>query len=136
MTRILLIEDDEALCAVIERWLRADGHDVVIASAGEDAMKVLENDRPFRLVIVDIVLPGISGLEVIRALRRSAVRPSVIAMSGRDRVSTGGYLEIAGLFGAVRTLEKPFNRDDLLVAVHQALSGQLPDPKPGDEPIT
>jgi CheY-like chemotaxis protein len=120
MPRILVIDDTPAMRAVLEDMLVRAGHQVTLTSNGKEALAFLQNTT-VDIVITDIVMPEVDGLEVLTKLRRMNPRPGLIAMSGGGRGSVKDYLELAALFGAVATLEKPFTRDDLFKAIEVAL---------------
>ncbi|MBM3522536.1 MAG: response regulator [Alphaproteobacteria bacterium] len=119
--RILVVDDDVMLREVIVTLLRRRGYDVYEAEHGRD---VVNNHAlgTFDLVITDIVMPQMEGLEVIRWLRsRFGRRTRIIAISGEggDRVL---YLRHAALFGADATLPKPFAPPDLLDLIARQLA--------------
>jgi CheY-like chemotaxis protein len=118
--RILLVEDSELLRAVLSTMLEGEGHTVVAASNGGFALRLLENDR-FDLVVTDIVMPEVDGLEVVRALRKMKSRPGVIAMSGEGRAGPFDYLAMAALLGADETLVKPFAVAELKEAIGRVM---------------
>ena len=106
--------------AALSTLLEGDGHTVVAASNGGFAFRLLENDR-FDLVVTDIVMPELDGLEVVRALRKMESRPPVIAMSGGGRAAPSDYLAIATLLGADETLAKPFVAAELKEAINRVM---------------
>ena len=120
MASILLIDDDEAFRSMLRRALQRRGHTVVEAPEGAAALRSL-GSHSVDLVITDIVMPNMDGIETIRALRASHPGLKVIAMSGGGRVRPEGYLETATAFGAVRVFSKPFDTEELLAAVDDAL---------------
>ena len=68
--RILVVDDDESLVAIISEVLEDDGYDVTTASSGEEAIELFRNTR-FPLVITDIRMPGMTGIELLQAVKRS-----------------------------------------------------------------
>ncbi len=120
MARILVIDDDEAFRTMLRRTLERAGHEVTEAEEGAAALAAL-SEKAIDLVITDIVMPGMEGLETIRTLRRSKPQLKIIAMSGGGRMKPEGYLEAAHVFGAVRILTKPFENKELFAAIKQAL---------------
>lgn len=125
MARILLVDDNLALRAVLQRTLGAAGHDVMTAGNGAEAMRVLEAE-PMDLVVTDLVMPDAEGLQLLRDLRSIPSPPPAIAMSGGGRGTADDYLALARRFGARETLQKPFLPSDLLAAV-----GRVLGPSPG-----
>lgn len=112
MKTILLVEDADDLAAVIIRELQASGYTVVHASDGETALKLCEQHIP-DLVILDWMLPGLDGLEVLRRLRQGAATP-VMMLTARDEEAD----RVLGLeLGADDYLTKPFSMRELLARV-------------------
>jgi CheY-like chemotaxis protein len=116
MARILVVDDDAEVLAVIRRALTRDGHDVVTDLNGEAALEHAQNED-FDLVIVDLVLPGMDGLELMRTLRQRDAELPLLAISGGGVVSKEILLGMAEQLGAPGVLEKPFGDKDLRTAV-------------------
>ena len=110
---VLVIEDHEGLGKTIEAVVAAAGHTVVRASNGRKGVKLFTQDR-FDLVITDILMPVQEGLETIRQLRTIKPDLKIIAVSGSGRSQGMDFLPAASAFGAVATLQKPFQPVDLL----------------------
>ena len=124
MTRILLIDDDNAVRRLLREMLQTGGHEVVDASNGEKALKLL-HDHPCELVVTDIFMPDMDGLATLMELRKTRPEIRVIAISGGSpRVGTD-MLVAAKRLGAVRTLAKPILRADLLKAVEEAMAADV-----------
>lgn len=121
MPSILVIDDDDGLRDALRRNLQKAGYQVVEACEGGQGLQQLEH-AAVDLVILDIFMPGKEGLETITELRRSHSNLRVIAMSGGGSSGMIDILQAARLFGARRTLTKPFTREQLLEAVHEELS--------------
>src|ERR1700722_17671919 len=103
MARILVADDEELVRASLPGVLRRAGHVVALAADGEDALRKFGSNR-YDLVITDIVMPRMEGIETVRALRRLEPGVRIIAMSGRG--SDGGfYLKAAIALGADATLQ-------------------------------
>ena len=120
-SRILLVEDNDDLRAVLRTGLERAGYVVHAAVDGRAALRVL-GQEPVDLVITDILMPDMDGLELIRSLRLSHPALPVIAISGGARLAMGDFLPVAKAFGAVQTLTKPFAISQLIEAV-RALIG-------------
>jgi CheY-like chemotaxis protein len=115
--RILVVDDDPAIRLFVERVLAGEGHDVVLAANGLEAMELYARST-FSLIITDLVMPRADGLELLRRLRKEPSAPKIIAMSGGSGRGAGGqYLGLAELLGAVTTLHKPFTVAELTAAV-------------------
>jgi CheY-like chemotaxis protein len=119
MPRILVIDDDEQILKLLTNVLRRRGFDVVQAADGLKALRLLEA-APVDLVITDVVMPRMEGLETIRHLR-AAGQTRIIAMSGSD-AGYLDYLDYAAKLGASATLAKPFAPPDMVQAVEQLLA--------------
>lgn len=124
MARVLLIDDDDVLRGALLAVLADAGYEVADAPDGSAGLR-LYRERGADLVIVDIFMPEVDGLEVIRALRVDASRPRIIAMSGGGRAENLDTLTVAASLGAARTLRKPFTPRDLLDAVRDVLGQPL-----------
>ncbi len=112
--RLLLIEDDERIGEFVHKGLAQDGHVVDWARDGADGLAHLTNTS-YDVAIVDVMLPGRSGLEVIRAARGKRSRTPIIILSARDSVDD----RIAGLeAGADDYLTKPFSFAELVARIH------------------
>jgi DNA-binding NtrC family response regulator len=116
MSRILVIDDDSAVRDSTERILRAAGHTVRSAASGEEGL-TLASGGAFDVILSDMRMPGISGLDVLRKLREHRVDSVFIIMTGFGTVDTA--VEAMQL-GAVDFVQKPFFRDELLMRVRAA----------------
>ena len=123
MAHILVVDDDEPFRHMLRRTLERVGHAITEAVDGGAALRILgaAADTPVDLVITDLIMPGMEGIETIRALRSGYPRVQVIAMSGGGRMRPEGYLEVARAFGAARILIKPFDNAELFTAINAAL---------------
>ena len=118
--RILVVEDDRAIADLIEIHLRDEGFEVTKVVDGSRALKVLD-ERPFHLVILDIMLPGLDGLEVCRRIRKTRNVP-ILVLSAKSRDMD----KVVGLSaGADDYLAKPFNVVELLARVKSQLRRYL-----------
>ncbi len=129
MAQILVIDDDEQIRGVLRRMLERAGHSVVEAADGELGTQA-HRAHPADLIITDIFMPQRDGLETIVALRREFVGVKLIAISGGDRTGALDLRQEALLFGAARTLQKPFTATELLAVVGEVLA-QPPAPAQG-----
>ena len=113
MQRILIVEDETKLAAAIAEGLRGNGYEPVVASSGELALKHLENQGA-DVILLDLMLPRLSGLEMVRALRRSGAKTPVLILTSRGEVDD----RVRGLdAGADDYLVKPFAFPELLARV-------------------
>jgi two-component system response regulator PilR (NtrC family) len=120
---ILLADDEAKILNALAAALRAEGHEVVTAASGRDAQRLLAQ-RVFDLLVIDNLMPDITGLDVIRELTSAtaeAERPQVLMMTAHATVESA--IEAMKL-GALDYLQKPFDVDELLVVVNRALDHQ------------
>jgi DNA-binding response OmpR family regulator len=120
MASILLVEDDDQLRTMLKMVLTGAGYEVSEASNGARVCDMYQQQR-FDLVITDLVMPDIEGLEVIMELRRNDQNVRIIAMSGGGQVRAEEYLGTAQKLGANLTLSKPFGNQEFLEAVRGVL---------------
>ena len=122
MADILIIDDDGAVRATLRKVLERAGHDVREAEEGHAGGKAIETRLP-DLVITDLIMPGKEGIETIVDLREEYPELKILAISGGGAIDPGGPLEDARLFGADRTMAKPFSMDELIRTVDELLVG-------------
>jgi two-component system response regulator MprA len=120
-SRILIVEDDPRLAATLQRVLLAEGHDVEVAGDGNEALR-RARDRPFDLVVLDIMLPGLDGISVCKRLRATGPIPILLL------TALGGTEErVRGLdSGADDYLVKPFAYEELLARTRALLRRTAP----------
>jgi DNA-binding response OmpR family regulator len=112
MARILLIEDDSLFRSMLREALTRVGHEVTEAENGGVGLRTFAKGS-FDLVLTDLVMPEVEGIETIVKLRKQCPNIRIIAMSGGGRGSAYDYLHIAQQIGANRVLMKPFSTEDL-----------------------
>jgi len=118
--RILVIDDDPDVRGSLTKILTRAGYEVVEAADGAAGVE-LQHRAPADVIITDIFMPGLDGLQTIRQLKREGSGVKVIAVSGGDRTGTIDLKEHARLMGAFKVLAKPFEMHELLQAVKEAL---------------
>jgi DNA-binding response OmpR family regulator len=124
MQHILVVDDDAAVTSLLKRGLSYEGYQVDTAPTGEMGLTVAR-DRPPDLVILDIMMPGIDGLEVLRRLRAADTRLPVLLLTAKDAPAEQVY----GLeSGADDYVLKPFTFDVLLARVRALLRRQQAEP--------
>ena len=116
MSHVLVVDDDATVREVVLSYLRAEGYDVSEAADGETALSMVGHERP-DLVVLDVMLPGVDGLEVIRRIRSGGDLPVIMLTalgSEEDRV--------VGLeLGADDYLTKPFSPRELVLRIGSVL---------------
>ena len=119
MTKILLVEDEEKLARFVELELKHEGYAVDKAFDGRVGLEMAEGGQ-YDLLLLDIMLPGLNGLEVLRRLRKSSAVP-VIMLTARDAVMD----KVTGLdMGADDYVTKPFSIEELLARIRASLRKQ------------
>jgi CheY-like chemotaxis protein len=122
---ILVIEDDLEFREPLVNMLMKDGHTVAVAAHGAEALQLLNAIRA-DLIITDILMPKMDGIETIVELSRSGDAAPIIAMSGgRRSISADFNLASAGIMGVRATLAKPFSRAELRGAIQRALESPV-----------
>jgi len=119
---VLLVEDEEDVRAVTREMLAQAGFTVLEAASADEAERICRDDRgPVHLLLTDVVMPRVSGIELVARLRPLPAAMRVLYMSGyADDV----VLRHGGFESGARLLRKPFTRDALIRAVREALDGQ------------
>jgi DNA-binding NtrC family response regulator len=119
-TKILIIDDEMIMRESLAAWLERDGHEVVSAASGEDAMEILQHSR-FDILLVDIKMEGMSGLEVLRLVKESDPDVAVVMITAYGSISSA--IE-AMKHGAYDYLLKPFDPDTLGVLIDKIIQHQ------------
>lgn len=129
MARILIVDDDEAIRTSLRKTLERAGHAVFGAMDGAAALRFLATNG-VDVVITDLYMPDVDGIELIGRLRREGTVERIIAVTGGGQVAGQNLLTVAKVLGADVTLAKPFTREQLLEAVDQLMNKPSgPDPK-------
>lgn len=121
MAHILVVDDEAEVRQLIQDLLTREGHELIFAENGRQALERARN-RPLDLVITDLIMPEMEGLETIRGLRREHKNLKIIAISGGGRTDPNDYLRTARVFGACKTLQKPFMVAEFLGTVKDVLA--------------
>lgn len=120
MARILVVDDEEDFRRIVSRMLTAAGHQVEEAADGRQAIEAYRA-RPVDLVLADLYMPDIDGVEAIIRLRHEFPDVRIIAVSGGGHLGKEDVLKIAAGIGAQATMAKPLVKKTLLKAVEKVL---------------
>jgi two-component system NtrC family response regulator len=119
--RILVVDDERGMCEFLRFLLQEEGYAVDVAHSGDQALAKVEEDK-FQLILVDIKMPGLDGLEMLRKLREADEDTVVIVMTGYSSLDSAIK---AIKYDASDYLTKPFDDPDaVLAAVERGLAGQ------------
>lgn len=128
MSTVLIIDDEPAVIDVLSKVLQRAGHVVACAKDGPTGLQC-QQDNPAQIVITDIMMPRVNGVQVIESVRRTHPDTRIIAISGggnfgsmgykSEAVTTSAYLAAAEKAGAHAILTKPFDRRTLLETVNR-----------------
>ena len=119
MPHILLVEDDADTALALQGILEALGHQVTRAENGKAAVRSVQNGLQPDLVLTDIIMPDMDGIETVQTFQTLLKATPIIAMSA---LTDTPYLRAAAAFGARETLAKPFTVEQLRNAIARALS--------------
>jgi DNA-binding response OmpR family regulator len=116
-SKILVVDDERDVCEMLLRWLNAEGYECTTAFSGEEALGALKANT-FDLVLSDIMMPGMSGIDLLQIMKPLFPDVAVLMVTAVDDASTG---VLAVELGAYGYLIKPFNRNEILISVASAL---------------
>ena len=115
--RILIIEDEENIARVLQLELEFEGYEIDVAHTGPDGL-IKYREQEWNLILLDLMLPGLNGLDVLRRIRATEANTPVILLTAKDDVED----KVAGLdLGANDYVTKPFEIDELLARIRAAL---------------
>jgi len=115
---ILIVDDEESICQTLAGILVDEGYEAIAAASGEEALRIVEEEMP-SLVLLDIWLPGMDGIEVLNSLKAGHPQLQVIMMSGHGTIETAVK---ATKLGAFDFIEKPLSLEKVILAVNHALA--------------
>ncbi len=124
MAKVLIADDEESVLEVVRRILQIDGHEVIEARDGEEALRKIRVEKP-DLALIDLFMPRREGLETIMQIRKSYPELKIIAVSGGNPTHGMSFLEMATRLGAHRTLAKPFSMEDMRNVVAELLTEEV-----------
>lgn len=114
--RVLVVDDEPSIQFTLARALSMLGCECVVAGDGCEAIRQA-NAAPFDVVLIDMLMPMMDGIETILALRAKLPNLRIVAMSGDWSANRRNFLPLATRIGAHHTLAKPFGMDDLKTAI-------------------
>lgn len=116
-TRVLVVDDDETVRSVVRLYLEEDGCEVVAAETGQEALALLSGQPAYDLIVLDVMLPGADGWEILRHVRAGSSVPVIFLTARGSEVD-----KILGLeLGADDYVVKPFSARELVARVHSVL---------------
>ena len=114
MARVLIVEDNLEMLEILKRTLESNDHNVVVASGGQAGLDAF-NKQQFDIVVTDIVMPEVDGLEFVKAIRNVDKATKIVAISGGGAEMEASYaLNVADIYGADVELYKPFSLDEFM----------------------
>ena len=116
--RILIVDDEKNIVSSLQEILNDEGYDIVTAEDGLDALEMVQAEPP-DLVLLDIWIPGMDGIEVLQAIKTYHPEIEVLVMSGHGTIDTAVK---ATKLGAYDFIEKPFSVDALLETIASVLA--------------
>lgn len=122
MARILVVDDEKDMRDMLCNLLSVSRHEIAEAENGSQALDLMSNET-YDLVLTDVVMPDIDGIELIMKIRERVPAQKIIAMSGGGGIEGRyDYLEITRLVGANQIMQKPFTMQQLKDSVQKALA--------------
>lgn len=121
MAQVVVIEDEELLRRALIEVLELEGHTVRGAADGRLGLELLEQ-QPAALVVTDLFMPEMDGVELMRTVRKQFPGIKIVAISGGAYDGQVQLLEVASGLGAAAVLKKPFELDELVCAVNNVLA--------------
>lgn len=116
--RVIVIEDNADFRKLALRWFESYGIEAAGAANGAQGIE-LQRARPADVIVTDIFMPDMEGIETIDGLRKEFPAAKIIAMSGRDPMVKFDVFEVAREVGAMKTFKKPFRFEELVAAVRE-----------------
>lgn len=124
MAVILIADDDPILREIVGEMLRSTEHAAIMVEDGREALRLLDTSV-IDLVVTDMLMPNVDGVEVIMALREKHPAVKILAISSGGSVGAGYMLDVAKALGADATLQKPLNLKGFLDVVERLLNSPV-----------
>ena len=125
MNKLLVVDDDLHMRMMLEAVLESEGYSVVLAESGPEALAIMKEEQP-SLVLLDYMMPGMNGLDVLREIKKNHAQTDVIIVTGHGNEKLS--IEMLNS-GASDYIQKPFTMDKLLSSVKRVLSVRTEDDK-------
>jgi two-component system alkaline phosphatase synthesis response regulator PhoP len=120
MVCVLIVDDELSVRSTLRHKLEGIGHQVLDASDGREALRIAEGQRP-DIAIVDILMPEMDGIEIIKEFKSKDYRFPIIAMHSKGTARSTWYGNIAKMLGADDVLEKPFTASEVETVVSRLI---------------
>ncbi len=115
--KILVVDDDASVRKFISITLKRANHTVFEAENGKTGLQLLQKQQEISLMITDLIMPEMEGIETIIAVKQKYPAIKILAISGGGKVSPENYLVLANALGANNTLKKPFSGQELIKVI-------------------
>ncbi|MFZ4524262.1 MAG: response regulator [Chlorobium sp.] len=115
--KILVVDDDASVRKFISITLKRANHTVFEADNGKTGLQLLQELQDISLMITDLIMPDMEGVETIAAVKQKYPAIKILAISGGGKVSPENYLVLANALGANHTLKKPFSGQELIKVI-------------------
>jgi DNA-binding NtrC family response regulator len=122
MSKILVVEDDLSVSELVKTVLEGENYSVETAGSAEKAKELINSENP-DLAMIDIILPGQGGMDLILDLHASNPNLGIILTSGKIDMTMSTFKVLAHQFGVISILPKPFTVEELLSTVNEAIAG-------------
>ncbi|MBM3803302.1 MAG: response regulator [Acidimicrobiia bacterium] len=117
-SKILVVDDDPGILAMLHLMLRLEGYDPIVCSEPQRVVDTMVREKP-DLVLLDALMPGFDGIQVLQSIRARALQTPVLLVTGNTNEA---YLQLAMQAGAAGLLAKPFVKEDLLEQLQKFLA--------------
>jgi len=115
-TRVMAVDDEQAILSLLKRTLEPEGYDVVVAADGRSALALLEKSKP-DLVLLDIMMPGLDGFQVLDLIRQRSNVPVIMLTARLEATTVRDTLAL----GADDYVRKPFGKGELIARIRAKL---------------
>ncbi len=130
MKKILIIDDDPIILSLMQAMLSKHEYITKTAGDGHEGLEMIKHEQ-FDVVVTDLIMPQIDGMEVIKKVRKQSPETKIIAISGGGRIDADVYLQMAERMQEVATLCKPFTAKDLIKTIEHVTA--VPEKKQNEK---